>query len=181
MAIKLRCDGDFFTATYDPDRASLEAVVSLARVRLYTDGITVSEVILEGHAPDLTTLHHAASKLLLNVEITNGPLITEPIVKVLDEDSRQAAYFVPVGWDLTDALSRLPASFAAARPKVARALNRIEGARMSTSGEIRSLLDLMVLLILETGDPEGVYDEVMRVLHQVGAGTAAASTPTQAA
>lgn len=38
LAITLRRDGDSFTATYDPDRASLEAVVSLARIRLSFEG-----------------------------------------------------------------------------------------------------------------------------------------------
>ncbi|MBT2470265.1 hypothetical protein J7E97_20905 [Streptomyces sp. ISL-66] len=173
MAIRLHHDGDAFTVTYDPDRASLEAAVSLARVRLSIDGITVSEVILEGHAPDLTALHYAASKLLLNVETTSGRLITEPVVKSR-EDPNQAVYFVPEGWDLADARARLPASFAAARPKVARALDQIEQANKSTGGEISRALEFVALLILETGDPDSVYAKVLRLLHQVSADTTAA-------
>lgn len=52
----LRRDGDRFIATYDPERASLGTAVVLARVILSSEGITVTEVILEGHDPDLTAL-----------------------------------------------------------------------------------------------------------------------------
>ena len=106
----LRRDGDRFIATYDPERASLGTAVVLARVILSSEGITVTEVILEGHDPDLTALFHAASKLLLDVEIITGPRITEPAVRVLSQDPTQATYFIPEGWDLSDALERLPAA-----------------------------------------------------------------------
>ncbi|WP_432096341.1 hypothetical protein, partial [Streptomyces sp. bgisy100] len=65
----VRRDGDRFIATYDPERASLDAAAMLSRARLSSEGITVSEVILEGHAPGLTAIYRAASKLLLGVEI----------------------------------------------------------------------------------------------------------------
>lgn len=81
-AISLRRDDDCFTVTYDPEGASLDTAAVLARALLASEGITVSEVVLEGHAPDLTALYRAASKLLLDVEITSGSKITEPTVKV---------------------------------------------------------------------------------------------------
>lgn len=180
MAIELRRNGNF-TATYDPGRASLEAAVALARIRLSSEGITLSEVNLEGHEPDLTALHRAASKLLLNVEITSGPLITEPIVKIRGEDPTQGVYFVPEGWDLTDALACLPDAFTAARPKVALALARIKEANASTGGQISRALDFVGLLILETGDPDSVYANVLRLLHQVGAETTTAQAPAKTA
>ncbi|MEU6990591.1 hypothetical protein ABZ953_08050 [Streptomyces sp. NPDC046465] len=91
----LRRDGGCFIATYAPERASLGTAVVLARVILSSEGITVSKVILEGHDPDLTALFRAASKLLLDVEITAGPQITEPAVRVLSQDPPQATYFIP--------------------------------------------------------------------------------------
>ncbi|PZH16445.1 MULTISPECIES: hypothetical protein [Streptomyces] len=180
-AIMLRHDGDHFTAAYDPERASLDATVMLARVRLSSEGVIISEVILEDHEPDLTALYHAASKLLLNVEITDGPRITEPVVKVLSQDPTQAVYFIPKGWDLSDALARLPAAFANARPEVARHLKRIEQAKKDSDEKINHALDVVAMLILETDDPDGVYDEVLHLLRQVRAERVADTAPAKAA
>jgi hypothetical protein len=153
----------------------------LARALLASEGITVSEVVLEGHAPDLTALYRAASKLLLDVEITSGPKITEPIVKVLSQNPTQATYFIPAGWDLSDALDRLPAAFADARPKVARSLERIEQAKKDSGGEIDHALGVVAVLALETDDPEGVFEEVLRLFRQVHAEPETAGTTTSAA
>ncbi|WUH92474.1 hypothetical protein OG900_21780 [Streptomyces sp. NBC_00433] len=153
----------------------------LARALLASEGITVSEVVLEGHAPDLTALYRDASKLLLDVEITNGPKITEPMVKVVSQDPTQAAYFIPEGWDLSDALDRLPAAFAGARPKVARSLKRIEQAKKDSGGEVDHALDVVAVLVMETDDPEGVFEEVLRLFRQVGAEPKTADTTASAA
>lgn len=180
-AIMLRRDVDSFFATYDPERAALDTAAVLARALLSSEGITVSEVILEGHAPDLTALYLAASKLLLDVEISSGPRITEPMVKVLSQDPTQAVYVIPEVWNLSDALGSLPASFASARPKVAHHLKRIEQAKKDSGGKIDHALDVVARLILETDDPDGVWDEVLQLLHQVQASQAMAGTPTTAA
>ncbi|WP_282703429.1 hypothetical protein [Streptomyces sp. CC219B] len=168
-AIMLRRDGDRFIATYDPERASLDTAAVLARALFSSKGITVSEVILEGHDPDVTALYRAASKLLLDVEITSGPRITEPTVKVRSQDPTQATYFIPEGWDLSGALDRLPAAFAGARPVVARNLERIAQAKKDSGGKIDHALDLIAVLVLETDDPAGVWDEVLQLLHQLQA------------
>ncbi|MFG2579588.1 hypothetical protein [Streptomyces malaysiensis] len=180
-AIMLRRVEGRFMATYDPERASLDTAAVLARALLSSERIIVSEVILEGHDPDLTALYRAASKLLLDVEITSGPRITEPTVKVRSQEPTQATYFIPEGWDLSDALDRLPASFAGARPEVARHLNRIEQAKKDSGGKIDHALDVVGMLILETDDPDGVWDEVLQLLHQVETKQATAGTPATAA
>ncbi|AZM76853.1 hypothetical protein D1J63_19190 [Streptomyces sp. KPB2] len=180
-AIMLRRDEGRFMATYDPERASLDTAAVLARALLSSERIIVSEVILEGHDPDLTALYRAASKLLLDVEITSGPQITEPTVKVRSQEPTQATYFIPEGWDLSDALDRLPASFACARPEVAGHLHRIEQAKKDSGGKIDHALDVVGMLILETDDPDGVWDEVLQVLHQVETKQATAGTPATAA
>ncbi|WP_246144672.1 PDDEXK family nuclease [Actinacidiphila oryziradicis] len=59
----------------------------------------------------------------------------------------------------------LPA-FATARPDLARNLKRIEQAQRETGGKINQALDMVALLILETGDPEGVYDQLVFLLGQ---------------
>ncbi|UCM88932.1 hypothetical protein [Streptomyces marincola] len=164
MAIMLRRDGNRFTATYDAEQVSLDVAVTLTRVHLSSESITIFDVVLEGHDPDLTSLYRAASKLLLNVEITSGPRITEPVVKVLSHDPTQAVYFVPEGWNLSDALTRLPAAFASARPEVARHVERIEQAKKESDREIHHALDVLAMLILETDDPDGVYEEVLQLL-----------------
>lgn len=179
--ISLRREGDCFTVTYNPEQASLDTAAVLARTLLASEGITVSEVVLEGHTPDLTALYRAASKLLLDVEITSGPKITEPMVRVLSQDPTQATYFIPEGWNLSDALYRLPAAFAGARPKVARSLEHIEQAKKDSGGEIDHALDVVAVLVLETGDPDGVFEEVLRLFHQVHAEPEAADTTAPAA
>lgn len=180
-AVMLRRDGDRFIAAYDPERASLDTAAVLTRALLSSERITISEVILEGHDPDLTALYRAASKLLLDVEITTGPRITEPAVRVLSQDPTQATYFIPEDWDLSDALDRLPAAFADARPEVARNLKRIEQAKKDSAGKIDHALDLVAVLVLETDDPDGVYDEVLQLLHQVRAERTTAAAPATAA
>ncbi|MFG3295667.1 hypothetical protein ACGF3G_43595 [Streptomyces sp. NPDC048179] len=166
-AMMLRSEWDRFIVAYDPERASLDTAAMLARVLLTSKGITVSEVILEGHDPDLTALYRAASKLLLGVETTSGRRFTEPTVRVLSQDPTQATYFIPEGWDLSDALERLPDAFAAARPKVARNLKRIEQAKKDSGGKINHALDVVAVLVMETDDPDGVYDEMLQLLNQV--------------
>lgn len=180
-AVMLRRDGDRVIAAYDPERASLDTAAVLTRALLSSERITISEVILEGHDPDLTALYRAASKLLLDVEIASGPRVTEPVVRVLSEDPMEATYFIPEGWDLNDALGRLPAAFAAARPKVARNLQRIEQAKRESGGKIDHALDVIALLVLETDDPAGVWNEVLQLLHQVRAERTTAAAPATAA
>lgn len=180
-AVMLRRDGDRFIAVYDPERASLDTAAVLTRALLSSKRITISEVILEGHDPDLTALYRAASKLLLDVEIASGPRVTEPAVRVLSQDPTQATYFIPEGWDLNDALGRLPAAFAAARPKVARNLKRIEQAKKESGGKIDHALDVIAVLVLETDDPVGVWDEVLQLLHQVRAERTSGAAPATAA
>lgn len=166
-AIVVHRYGDHVAATYDPERTTLDTAIMLIRTRLHSEGITVSDVILEGHEPDLAALYRAASKLLLDVELTRGPLITEPAVKVCSQNPMQAAYLVPEGWDLSDALAKLPAAFASARPKVTRDLELIERAKKHADKETSEILQMLTLMVLETDDPAGVYDEMQQLLHQV--------------
>jgi hypothetical protein len=180
-AISLRRDDDCFTVTYDPEGASLDTAAVLARALLASEGITVSEVVLEGHAPDLTALYRAASKLLLDVEIISGSKITEPTVKVLSQDPTQATYFIPEGWNLSDAIYRLPAAFAEARPKVARSLKRIEQAKKDSGGEVDHALDAVAVLVLETDDPDGIFKEVLRLFREIPAEPETADKTTSAA
>lgn len=162
-----RYDGDRVISTYDPQRTSVEMAVYLGRVRLSCEGITISEVILEGHAMDLTALFRAASKLFLDVQFTSGPRITEPVVKIFGDDMAQASYCVPEGWDLADALQLLPSAFTAARPKVAHALKYIEEEKKTSSETLSRFLDEVILMILKAGDPDGVFAEMERVLQLV--------------
>ncbi|MFE2844345.1 hypothetical protein ACFXKS_12410 [Streptomyces scopuliridis] len=162
----LRRDGDRFITTYDPKRADVGTAAVLTRALLSSEGVSVSEVILEGHDPALTDLYHAASKLLLNVEITRGKRITKPVVKVVSQDPMQATYCVPEKWDLLDAVGRLPSAFADARPKAARHLKLIEQAKKDSDGKIGYALDVMARLILETDDPDSVYDEMLHLFDQ---------------
>ncbi|MFH8292596.1 hypothetical protein [Streptomyces sp. NPDC018059] len=166
-SLLLSRDGDGFTVAYDPDRASLGITAVLARACLSCDGITVSEVILEGHDPELTALYRAASKLLVNIEITSSPRITEPVVKLDSDDPPQATYFISEGWCLSDALDRLPAAFATARPEVARNLLRIEQTKRDSDGQIDQALDVVAALILKTGNPTDVYDQLLDLLDKV--------------
>ncbi|MEW2614528.1 hypothetical protein AB0937_30995 [Streptomyces sp. NPDC047880] len=180
-AVMLHRDGDRFIAAYDPQRASLDTAAVLTRALLSSERITISEVILEGHDPDLTALYRAASKLLLDVEFASGPRVTEPAVRVLSQDPMQATYFIPEDWDLSDALDRLPAAFADARPEVARHIKRIEQAKKDSGGKIDHALDVIAVLVLETDDPVGVWDEVLQLLHQVRAERTTSTAPATAA
>jgi hypothetical protein len=162
--IMLHRDGDDFLATYDPQLACLGTVDMLVRTVLASNDISVSEVIPEDHDADLTALFRACSKLRLYVEITEGPLITEPAVKVWSQDSTQASYFVPQGWDLRDALDRLPAAFSAAKPDIARNLKLIEETKKDSDGRFDKALDMTAALIVETGDPTAVYDWLVDLL-----------------
>ncbi|MFJ4842178.1 hypothetical protein [Streptomyces sp. NPDC088746] len=162
----LRRDGDRFITTYDPKRADVGTAAVLTRALLSSEGVSVSEVVLEGHDPALTNLYHAASKLLLDVEITRGPRITKPVVRVVSQDPMQATYFIPKKWDLLDALGGLPTAFADARPEAARQLRMLEQAKKGSEGKIDHALDVVAMLILETDDPDSVYDEMLRLLDQ---------------
>ncbi|MFF0680578.1 hypothetical protein ACFYVW_18605 [Streptomyces tendae] len=181
LAITLRRDGGHFVATYDPERASLDTAAMLARVRLSSEGIAVSELILVDHAPELTALYRGASKLLLDVEVTSGPRITEPVVRVISQQPTQAVYFIPEGWDPSDALDRLPAAFATARPEIARYLQLIKEAKKEAGGKIDEALDMMAVLILETDDPPGVIEEVARICRQVRSERSTDGAPAKAA
>ncbi|WP_307660606.1 hypothetical protein [Streptomyces sp. V1I1] len=64
---------------------------------------------------------------------------------------------------------------------MARNLKWIEQAKKDTGGKINHALDMVAVLILETGDPDGVYNEVLQLLHQVRAERATATTPATAA
>ncbi|MFF0017974.1 hypothetical protein [Streptomyces sp. NPDC005374] len=85
------------------------------------------------------------------------------------------SYLVPQRWDLADALQRLPAVFAAARPDIARELERLEEAKRTTQGTIDQAIDLTASLIVQTGDVQGVYDDLVRLLDRADlpAGTTA--------
>ncbi|MBZ6135540.1 hypothetical protein [Streptomyces olivaceus] len=71
---------------------------------------------------------------------------------------------MPQRWDLVDALQRLPAAFAAARPDIARELERLDEAKRTAQGTIDQAIDLTASLILQTGDVQGVYDDLVRLL-----------------
>ncbi|MFD7967431.1 hypothetical protein [Streptomyces clavifer] len=165
-AITLRREGQSCIATYDPERISLDAVTMLIRVLLSSKGEIISEVILEDHDPALTALHRAASKLLLDVEITDGPRITYPTVRARSQNPTRATFFIPQGWDLTDALDELPAAFADARPEAAHQLKLIEQAKKDSGGKIDHALDVVAMLILETDDPDSVYDDLLRLFDE---------------
>lgn len=168
LPIMARYDDGRVISTYDPKRCSVGTATYLGRIRLACEGITISEVVLEDHAQDLTAVFRAASKLFLDVEFTSGPRITEPVVRISGEDTTQASYYIPDGWDLTDALQRLPDAHAAARPEVARALRHIEKEKKTSSEEVRRLLDHVTLAILKAGEPYGVFEDLEHMLLQAG-------------
>ncbi|MDX6347091.1 MAG: hypothetical protein QOF84_1881 [Streptomyces sp.] len=64
---------------------------------------------------------------------------------------------------------------------MARNLERIEQAKKGTGGTINHALDMVAVLIPETGDPVRVYDEVLHLLHEVRAERTAAATSATAA
>ncbi|MFE7278486.1 hypothetical protein [Streptomyces sp. NPDC057623] len=149
------------TVEYDPERASLDAATMLTRVRLRMEGYTLGEIFLEDHDPQLTALYRACSRLHLDVEHTRGPRITEPAVVNHEDDW---SYLVPRRWDPASALQRLPAAFAAARPDIARELERLDEAKHTAQGTIDQAIDLTASLILQTGNVQGVYDDLVRLL-----------------
>ncbi|MEU8771176.1 hypothetical protein AB0C94_29915 [Streptomyces griseus] len=153
----------------------------LTHALLSSKGISVSEVVLEDHDPALTNLYHAASKLLLDVEITRGPRITTPVVRVVSQDPVQATYFIPKKWDLLDALDKLPTAFADARPEAARRLKMLEQAKKDSEGKIDHALDAMARLILETDDPDSVHGEMLRLFNHYRTKETSADAPATAA
>lgn len=177
----LRRDGDRFITTYDPKRADVDTAAVLTRALLSSKGISVSEVILEGHDPALTNLYHAASKLLLDVEITRGPRITKPVVRVVSQDPMRATYYIPKKWDLLDALDKLPIAFADARLEAARQLKLLEQAKKDSDGKIDHALDVVAMLILETDDPDSVYDEMLHLFDPYRTEGTSVDAPTTAA
>ncbi|MFJ3422217.1 hypothetical protein ACIPN8_38500 [Streptomyces sp. NPDC086082] len=58
-------------------------------------------------------------------------------MKVLSQDPTQAVYFIPEGWNPSDAVDSLPASFAGARSMVARHLKRRRLAHQQRRPELR--------------------------------------------
>ncbi|NUR03858.1 MAG: hypothetical protein HOY79_47300 [Streptomyces sp.] len=102
-------------------------------------------------------------------------------MKVRSQEPTQATYSIPEDWSLSDALDRLPAAFAAARPQAARRLKRIEQAKKDSGGKIDHALDVLAVLVLEADDTDGVYDEVLQLLHQVPAKQTTAGAPAPAA
>ncbi|MEW2558540.1 hypothetical protein [Streptomyces griseorubiginosus] len=159
--IMLRHTAAGATIEYDPERARLEAATMLTRVRLRMEGYTLGEILLEDHDPQLTALYLACSRLHLDVEHTRGPRITEPVIVNREGDW---SYLVPQRWDVADALQRLPAAFAAARPDIAREVERLEEAKATTQGTIDQAIDMTASLILQTGNVRGVYDDLVRLL-----------------
>ncbi|MFB7596241.1 hypothetical protein [Streptomyces sp. NPDC056160] len=97
LPIMARYDDGRVISTYDPKRCPVETAAFLGCIRLACEGITISEVVLQDHAQDLTAVFRAASKLFLDVEFTSGPRITEPVVRISVEDTTQASYCIPDG------------------------------------------------------------------------------------
>lgn len=54
-------------------------------------------------------------------------------------------------------------------PKVARNLQLIEQAKNDTGEKSNQVLDLAPVLVLETGDTSGVFDQLLRLLTKVRA------------
>ncbi|GAA3853933.1 hypothetical protein GCM10023084_05210 [Streptomyces lacrimifluminis] len=154
-----RTDGTA-TLVYDRHLANPGTAVWLARYSLRQHGYTVREVILDGMGPDITALFREASRLRLDVELGSG----SGVPRVVTRDDSPASYLVPKGWDLADAADRLPDAHAAARPKVVRALRMIAEEKGKSGGIIDRALDVAVGMILETGDPDRVWDTLTRAL-----------------
>ncbi|WP_416983506.1 hypothetical protein [Streptomyces sp. T028] len=162
-AADLRVEGDAATLVYDRHRANPGTAVWLARVLLSQHGYAVRETILDGMGPDITVLFREASRLRLNVEL--GSRIAVPTV--VARPHSPASYLIPAGWDLADAVDRLPAAHAAARPEVVGALARIAEEKRDHGGALDRAFDTAAGMILETGDPAAVWDTLTRVLDQV--------------
>jgi hypothetical protein len=67
-----------------------------------------------------------------------------PRPRLRSQDPTQATYFIPEGWGLPDALGRLPAAFAGARPVAARNLERIAQAKKDSGGKIGHYVGIRV-------------------------------------
>ncbi|MFJ1649282.1 hypothetical protein [Streptomyces sp. NPDC088258] len=152
------------TLVYDRHLANPGTAVWLARISLRRHGYAVREVILDGMGPGITALFREASRLRLDVHLGSG----KGTPRVVTYDDSPAAYQVPAGWDLADATDRLPAAHAAARPHVVRALRAIDVEKKNTGGRIDKALDVAAGMILETGDPDKVWDTLTRVLRETG-------------
>ncbi|MEU6990592.1 hypothetical protein ABZ953_08055 [Streptomyces sp. NPDC046465] len=50
---------------------------------------------------------------------------------------------------------------------MAHNLERIAQAKKDSGGKIDRALDVIAVLVLETGNPDGVWGEVLKLLHQV--------------
>ncbi|MBP0456488.1 hypothetical protein [Streptomyces montanisoli] len=151
------------TVIYDRHLTDPGTAIWLARLLLRQYGYAVTEVILDGMGPDITALFREASRLRLNVEL--GSHATAP--RVVANEHGPASYLIPAGWDLADAADRLPAAHEVARPEVVRNLRRIAAEKRKAGGTLARALDTAAGMILETGDPDLVWDTLTRVLNQV--------------
>ncbi|MFJ3666523.1 hypothetical protein ACIPSE_08710 [Streptomyces sp. NPDC090106] len=147
------------TLIYDRHLTHPGTAVWLARIMLRQHGYAVREVTLDGMGPDITALFREASRLRLNVFL--GCRGGTPRVVTFDSP---AAYEIPAGWDLADATDRLPAAHAAARPHVVRVLRAMDIEKEKNGGRIDKVLDVAAGMILETGDPDQVWDTLTRLL-----------------
>jgi hypothetical protein len=165
-----RADGTA-TIVYDRHFANPGTAVWLARIVLREHGYAVREVILDGMGPDITALFREASRLRLNIQL--GQRADVPKVVAYGDDD-PASYLIPAGWDLADATDRLPAAHEAARPKVVRSLRMIAEEKRNNGGVIDTALDVAAGMILETGDPDRVWDTLKAVCDQAERTEAAA-------
>ncbi|MFE2041643.1 hypothetical protein ACFXAZ_12060 [Streptomyces sp. NPDC059477] len=146
---------------YDRHLANPGTAVWLARLILRRHGCAVREVALDAMGPDITALFREASRLRLNIEL--GSTVAAPRV-ITRDDGEPASYLVPAGWSLTDATERLAGAHAEARPDVVRALRRIEGFKREHGDFLGVALDTTAGMILESGNPTGVWDSLARAL-----------------
>jgi hypothetical protein len=165
-AADLSIEGDTATVVYDRHRINPGTAVWLARVLLHQHGYAVRETVLDGMGPDITALFQEASRLRLNVEL--GSRVAAPTVRV--DNCGPASYMIPAGWNLADALDRLPAAHEAARPEVVRHLRSITEEKQAHGGALDRALDTAAGMILETGDPDRVWDTLARLLDQAESG-----------
>lgn len=154
-----RADGTA-TIVYDRHLTNPGTAVWLARYPLRDHGYAVREVILEGMGPDITTLFREASRLRLDVHLGSST----GVPRIATYDHSPAAYLIPNGWNLADAAERLPDMHTAARPKVVRALRMIAEEKGKNGGIFDYALDVAAGMILETGDPDQVWDTITRAI-----------------
>lgn len=155
-----RADGTA-TLVYDRHRTNPGTAVWLARIVLRQYGYAVREVVLDGMGPDITALFREASRLRLNVELGSGTGVPRIVAR---DDNGPASYLIPNSWDLADATDRLPDAHAVARPKVVRVLRAIAVEKERNGGIIDKALDVAAGMILETGNPDRVWDTLTRAL-----------------